>query len=605
MASAVQEFDIIFAGGGTSACLIAGRLIAAEPTLKILIVESGPRTLEDLAHIQPARFATHLQPNSQTVKFMVSKPSPALDGRSAIVPSGQCLGGGSSVNFAMYTRAMASDFDDWEQKHGNPGWGFKDMLPYLKKYENYQVEPNKETHGYSGPLDVSMGGIAGNIGDDFLEVAAKYDPKRGFTNDTNAITSGVNKYGHWAKWISGATGRRLDTPHHYLYPQTHNPNLVVLTEHLVKRVILENKRAVGIEYLPNAKFHPDASQAILTARAKRLVVVSGGTCGTPLILERSGIGAKDVLKAAGVQQLVDVPGVGATYHDHAGMFPPFYASEESETLDGIVRGKPEEVKKWTVPWLEKGKGLMAWNGLDAGMKLRPDEDELKAIGPQFTSRWKEYFAGTPDKPVMYIGTLAVLVGDMSQVPDRKFFTYTYFVEYPESTGHLHITSGEDVYAAPDFNAGFLTKQSDVALLRWGYKNMREFTRRMKCYRGEYTPWHPKFPPGSEATCHDDASPVPVDTPNFKWTAADDEAIDAFHRGFVQTCWHSLGSCPMKPRHRGGVVDTRLNVYGVEGLKVADLSIAPSNVAANTYSTTLSIAERAAAIIAEDLGIVGV
>ncbi|THH26925.1 hypothetical protein EUX98_g7267 [Antrodiella citrinella] len=575
-----NEYDIIFAGGGTTACLVAGRLIAAEPSLRILIVESGPRTLEDLAHVQPARFATHLQPNTRTVKFMASKPAAALDGRSVIVPTGQCLGGGSSVNFTVYNRASASDFDDWERKYKNPGWGSDDMLPYLKKVETYQVQPDKETHGYSGPLSVSLGGIVGNVGEDFLEVAGHYDPKRGRTDDISGVTSGINKYGHCRKWISATTGRRSDVPHHFIYPQSHNPNLVILTEHLVKRVVFENNRAVSVEYFPNAKFHPEASQEILNARATRLVIVSAGSCGSPLILERSGIGATNVLQAAGVKPLVDLPGVGATYQDHTGMFPVFHASDESETLDAIVRGKPEEIEKWSAKWLQSGSGLMASNGLDAGLKLRPDEEELKAIGPDFTPRWKEYYADAPDKPVLFFAPLSLLVGNVLLAPERKYFTFSYYVQYPASTGHIHISSGEDVYAAPDFDPAFLTKPEDVAALRWGYKVMREFTRRMKCYRGEYTPWHPQFPEGSEGTCRHEAMPVPMDAPNIKWTAEDNKIIDKYHRDFAE-------------------------FFVVLILIITDLSIAPSNVSANTYSTTLGIAEKAAAIIAEDLGIKGV
>ncbi|KAH8079783.1 GMC oxidoreductase-domain-containing protein [Cristinia sonorae] len=605
MANPFDGYDIIFAGGGTTACLVAGRLITAEPALKILIIESGPRTLEDNAHVQPARFATHLQPTSRTINFMVGKPSVALDGRTSVVPTGQCLGGGSSVNFTMYTRPVASDYDEWELKYSNPGWGFKDMLPFIKKVENYQIQPDQDTHGYTGPLSVSMGGLTGNVGSDFLEVATKYDPGRGLTEDPNAITSGINKYGRWQKWINSRTGRRSDVPHNFIYPHAYNKNLVVNTEHVVKRVIFEGKRAVGIEFLANAKLQPGASQKILTARAKRLVVVSGGSCGTPLILERSGIGGKEVLRAAGVDLLVDLPGVGATYQDHTGAFPPFHASEDSETLDGIVRGKPDEIDRWTPQWLMEGSGAMAWNGLDAGIKMRPNTEELNAIGPEFMTRWNDYFANAPDKPVLYFGTLAVLVGDTSLVPDRKYFTVSYFAEYPASIGSLHITSGDDVYATPDFDPSFLTKPEDIAVLRYGYKVTREFARRMKCYRGEYKSWHPQFPNDSEAACHEQATPVPVDSRNIRWTAKDDEAIDQYHRAFANTCWHSLGTCPMKPREKGGVVDTRLNVYGVEGLKVADLSIAPSNVSANTYSTTLAIAEKAAAIIAEELGIQGV
>ncbi|KAH8079784.1 alcohol oxidase-like protein [Cristinia sonorae] len=597
-----SAFDVIIAGGGASACVVGGRLAVADPNLKILIVEAGPPTQEDFAHIQPARYATHLLPESKTIKFLAANPSEALGGRSAIIPTGQCLGGGSSVNFAMYTRAAASDYDDWVTKYGNPGWGYKDLLPYLMKFETYQVDPNTETHGSSGPLKISSGGVYGNVGKDFLDVAAKYDSQRAFTTDVNGLVSGCNEYGNWPKWINKETGHRSDAAHHYIYPQANNKSLVILTGHLVKRVIFENKRAVGIEYVPNARFHPDLPQQTQIARAKRLVIVSAGSLGSPLILERSGIGSAKVLEKNKVETVVDLPGVGDKYQDHQGLFPPFFASEESLTLDGIVRGDQVELDQWTPQWLNEGTGLMASNGIDAGLKLRPTEQELKEIGPDFEARWKEFYADAPDKPVLWFGPLAMFVGDSSAVPKRKYFTIVWFLEHPAAFGHIHITSGEDVNAPPDFQPGYLTKPEDLAVLKWGYKRAREFARRMECYRGELSSMHPKFPQGSEAACKDDAVPVPVDAPNIKWTAEDDKLIEDYIRNYVTTTWHSLGTCPMKPRENGGVVDTRLNVYGVENLKVADLSVAPGNVAANTYSTALAIAERAAVIIAEDLGI---
>ncbi|THH14622.1 hypothetical protein EUX98_g9586 [Antrodiella citrinella] len=627
-APTTDEFDIVIAGGGASACVVAGRLAAADPTIRILLIEAGPPTKDVLSHTQPARFASHLTPNSKTIKYVAAKRSEALGGRAVIVPAGECLGGGSSVNFAMYTRASASDYDDWATKYGNPGWGYKDLLPYLKKFETYQVESNLETHGYSGPLGVSIGDVFGNIGEDFLHVASKYDKQRGFTNDVNGLVSGCNEYGHWPKWIDGKSGHRSDTAHNYVYTQAHNKNLVILTGHFVKRVIFEyatlqihyhqpaadlkirNKRAVGVEYVPNTRLYQSASSKVLTARAKRLVVVSAGSLGSPLILERSGIGAKDVLEKNGVTPIVDLPGIGENYQDHQGMFPPFFASEESLTLDGIVRGDQADIDQWTPQWIDHGTGLMASNGLDCGLKLRPSEEDLKAIGPDFQERWAEFFENAPDKPALYFGPLAMLVGDPFQVPAKKYFTIEYFVEHPASLGHIHITSGEDVYAPPDFDPAFLTKSEDLALLVWGYKRCREFARRMPCYRGEYTAWHPQFQQDSAAFCNDDAIPVPVDSPDIVWTAEDDKTIEEHTRAFMNTVWHSLGTCAMKPRHDGGVVDTSLNVYGTQALKVADLSIAPGNVSAvvsisqNTYSTALMIAEKAAVIIGEELGIKG-
>ncbi|GJE92907.1 GMC oxidoreductase [Phanerochaete sordida] len=603
MSSAPAEFDVIFAGGGTSSCLIASRLADADPTLRILILESGGHTKDDLAHIQPARFLSHLAPTSTTVSFMVANPEPALLGRQTVVPCGNCVGGGSSVNFMMYTRAAASDYDDWETKFGNPGWGSKDLIPLLKKTETYEVAPGRDdVHGYAGPLRVSYGGIFTNIGKEFLAVGAAYDPQRGSTDDPNNLFE-VDKYGRWQKWISAKTGKRSDVPHHFVYNKNH-PNVTLTVGHLVKRVLFEDKRAVGVEYVRNKKVFPDASDEILIAKAKRLVVLSAGTFGSPVILERSGIGAKDILAKAGIEQLVDLPGVGENYQDHQVIFAPYLASDDAETIDGIVRSNEADIKQWGAQWLQDGSGLMASNALDAGVKIRPTPAELTAIGPAFAQKWAQYYAGAPDKAAMWFGPVSMLVGDPSATPARKYLSLGYYVMHPSSLGFVH-ARGADVNVPPAFETGFLRTPDDFALLAWGYKRSRELARRMRSYRGELADAHPVFKEGSAARCGPTDGPVPLDAPDIVYTPEDEEAIAEYTRKAVQTAWHSLGTCAMKPREQGGVVDAQLNVYGVTHLKVADLSIPPSNVAANTYSTTLAVAEKAALIIAAELGIVGV
>ncbi|KAJ7455242.1 GMC oxidoreductase-domain-containing protein [Mycena galericulata] len=592
------EFDVIFAGGGTSGCLIAGRLAAAEPSLRILILEAGEHTRGLPAHTQPARYFSHLAPTSTTVTFNVAKPSEHIGGRSLITPSARCLGGGSSVNFAMYTRPAASDYDDWETVYGNSGWGSRDLIPLLKKTETYQVKEGEPTHGYSGPLKVSYGGAYTNVGKQFLDVASQYDPGRGITEDINGLFS-CDQYGRWQKWIDADKGTRSDVPHHFIYNQSHNQNLQVLHGCRVKRVIFENTRAVGVEFVNDTVLNPDADQTVRIARASRLVVVSAGAFGSPMILERSGIGGLDVLQTHGVSPLVDLPGVGQNYQDHNVVFVPYLASEEAETLDALFRGDKDEEAKLVAQWESHGTGLVAHNGLDAGAKLRPTTKDLQELGPEFETRWKTYFEHAPDKPVIWIGPVSAYLGDPSLAPPRKYYSVGYYTQYPVSRGHVHISSEDNANALPDFDSGFLSNPADLATLKWGYKKSREFARRLNIYRGEYLPGNPVFSEGSEARCNDVAIPVDVSAADITYTKEDDAAIEAYNRNFVQTAWHSLGTCAMKPRSELGVVDERLNVYGVQGLKI---SIAPANVAANTYSTALVIGEKAAVIIAQELGI---
>ncbi|KAF9004034.1 GMC oxidoreductase-domain-containing protein [Cyathus striatus] len=598
-----EIYDIIFAGGGAAACVTAGRLAEADPSLKILVVESGPHTRELQEHVQPARaFSNFIL--SKAFTFHVGQPSDSVAGRSVVVPSGRCLGGGSSVNLMVYTRGSASDYDDWETIYGNKGWGSKDLIPLLKKAETYESEIFNSTHGTSGPIKACMADSEISVAEQFLETAAQYDKERSIAEDINDFTT-VNKYGRWARYIDAKSGRRSDTPHHYIYNQTANANLQILASKRVVRVIFEENKAAGVEYVDDIVDDGTERSATYVARASRLVVIATGAFGSPAILERSGIGARAILERNNIPVLVELPGVGENYMDHNVVFVPYLASEDSGTLDAVFRGTEEEIEPFVSRWRNEGNGLMAHNALDAGIKLRPTPKELEELGPEFAERWRAHFEGAPDKPVMLFASFAAYAGMNPNAPRRKYFSFCYFTAYPVSTGHVHITSGADAYGKLDFRPGYLDNVEDVVVLRWVYKKGRELARRMKGYRGEFDLDHPQFPAGSDATAKVTDGPVDIDSADIKYTAEDNKVIDEYHRRTVETTWHSIGTCAMKSRENGGVVDERLNVYGVQNLKVADCSIAPGNVGANIYNTAIAIGEKAAVIIAEDLGIKGV
>ncbi|KAG1768033.1 GMC oxidoreductase-domain-containing protein [Suillus placidus] len=589
----LSEFDIIFAGGGTTACVAAGRLAACDPSLKILILEAGEHTLDQAAHVQPYQYVTHQAPTSTTLTPNVGNPSPRLNNRAPIVHCGHCVGGGSSVNFMVYTRAPASDFDDW----GADGWESENLIPLMKKLETYEVQPDGPTHGDNGPIRVSYGSRKTGPWEEFVHVGTTYH-KRPYANDTDDLET-CNTY-RMRRYISGTTGRRSDVAHHYIYNQAHNPNLQLWVGKLVKRVIFENKRAVGVEFTCDPVSCPDANRSSSIVRALKLVVVSAGAFGSPAILERSGIGAEGVLKRCGIEQLVNLPGVGENYRDHNGCFVPYFAADGAVTLDPLWRGEGSVVQESLAQWKSNGKSLIAQNGCDAKIKWRPDEDELRAMGSAFQTPWKEFFQDRPDKAVAIFALCAGYVPLSSALPLRNYLGAGYFTLYPRSVGSIHIKPGENGKEDLDFTTGYLDDPSDIVPLNFGYKKMREIFRRMPSYRGEVTSGHPCFPEGSAAVCSESSGPVDLDAPDIIYTAEDDEVIDKFHRDCVQTSWHSLGTCAMKPESDQGVVDARLNVYGVAGLKVADMSIAPKNVGTNTYSTALLIGEKAAVIIAEDL-----
>ncbi|KAJ7067085.1 GMC oxidoreductase-domain-containing protein [Mycena amicta] len=572
--------DIIFCGGGTTACVVAGRLAAADPNLKILIIEAGKHSLGLKVYTQPARYFSNLAAGD-SFTLHVAKPSKSLDDRSCIVPAGKTVGGGSCVNFMMYTRCSPSDLDDWENL-GNPGWGSA-LIPLANKAETCQ--PNLKGHGISGPIKItavsSQEQMQTRVAKQFLAVAAVRDPERGFVDDANDLSaSSINKYSPWSRYISAETGTRSDAAHHYIYNQSHNKNLQILTQCRVKRVIFEADRAVGVEYISH---HPDTAdkQAVIVVYASKLVVLSSGAFGSPAILERSGIGATEVLSAQGISRVVDLPGVGENYNDHILLMPPYRAPDDEITLDDIFHGKDEDIKPYEDRWLQDGKGMMAHNGIETCIKIRPNATDLQILGPDFSKRWEEFFVSRPDKPVVCIGPTAAYTGTDPEARGRKHFGMVYYTEYPASLGRVHIQS-TDPYFPLEFEPGYLDRPEDVAVLRWSYKWSREAARRMESYRGEFAPDHPQFPESSQAACGLTEGPFPISAPDLIYTSEDDGAIDRFHRARASTAWHGLGTCAMKPRADKGVVDSRLNVYGVRCLKVADLSIAPTNVATNTY-----------------------
>jgi choline dehydrogenase-like flavoprotein len=179
---------------------------------------------------------------------------------------------------------------------------------------------------------------------------------------------------------------------------------------------------------------------------------------------------------------------------------------------------------------------------------------------------------------------------------------TIFSVYPYSRGHLHVT-GPDLGDRLDFETGFFTDANGIDLKKhiWAYKKQREIARRMQTYRGEYAPGHPPFPASSKAACISTQGPL-VDVQDIEYTAEDDAILEKWLRENVATTWHSVGTCKMGPREAKGVVDSKLRVYGVEALRIADLSILPHNVAANTNNTAFAVGERAADLFIEELGI---
>ncbi|KAJ5463655.1 Glucose-methanol-choline oxidoreductase [Penicillium sp. IBT 31633x] len=640
-----EEVDIIICGGGSSGCVPAGRLANLDHNLSVLVIEAGEDNLNNPWVYRPGIYPNNMKLDSKTASFYHSRPSEHLDGRQAIVPCANILGGGSSINFMMYTRASASDYDDFQAK----GWTTKELLPLMRKHETYQrASQNPELHGHDGPIKVSFGNYTYPIKDDFLRAAESQGIP--FTDDLQDLKT-AHGAEHWLKWINRDTGRRSDAAHAYIHStRAKHSNLHLQCNTKVEKVIIENGRAVGVVTVPTKPLN-GGEPVRRIFKARKQIIISSGTLSSPLILQRSGFGDPEKLRRAGVKPLVNLPGVGRNFQDHYLTFSVYRAKPEVESFDDFLRGDPKIQKRIFQEWEKNGTGPLATNGIDAGVKIRPTEKELDEMKKwptsDFVEGYESYFRNKPDKPVMHYSIISGFFGDHMHMPPGKFFTMFHFLEYPFSRGHTHIQSA-DPYETPDFDAGFMNDKRDMAPLVWGYIKSRETARRMSSYAGEVTSMHPQFAFNSSARASDmDLATTkayagrnhisagiqhgswtsPLETgkqpkasilssnrhesrPTLEYSDEDIQHIEKWVQRHVETTWHCLGTCSMAPREgnsiapHGGVVDERLNVHGVKGLKVCDLSICPDNVGCNTFSTALLIGEKCAMLVAEDLGYSG-
>ncbi|KAI2464627.1 GMC oxidoreductase-domain-containing protein [Annulohypoxylon bovei var. microspora] len=395
----INEVDVIIAGGGTAACVVAARLADADPKLSILLIESGPNN-ETPTIKYPALFMLHLAPDSKTNVFHMIKKSPGVADRMLMLATGSVLGGGSSTNMMMYSRAQRSDWDSWNTL----GWSANDMVPYLRKLETYHGKDEKGVHGQDGPIHVSRGTYnSQRIEDEVIAAAEKLGwPEVEDLSDLDAINA------VWrAKRFISPNGERQDAASCYLHPRLRDgkhPNLHVLVESQVTRILLdESHKAVGVEFRSNPLFHPnEADQLPRSVKANKLVIASCGACGTPSLLERSGIGAPKILENAGVSVAVELPGVGKGYEDHHLLGYPYLNNlSATDTLDGLVLGRMGSYEDL----MKKNEKMLGWNGQEIQGKVRPTDVEVAALGPDFQKAWDKEFKNYPDKPLAIINVV--------------------------------------------------------------------------------------------------------------------------------------------------------------------------------------------------------
>ncbi|KEY73446.1 hypothetical protein S7711_06862 [Stachybotrys chartarum IBT 7711] len=595
----LTEVDVVIVGGGTSGCVVAARLSDAHPDLSILVVERGPDNFNDPAITNPIFFMENIlntgTDNPRMMTYSGRDPEPEAGNRVMSVPAGSVLGGGSSINMLTYTRPQREELD-WKM----PGWSAKEILPFMNKVETYHGPGAQSMHGSSGPIQVSDGGFSiKSFQDDFIRAAARVGIRESIDlqalDDNQAIQRNL-------RYIS-PDGVRSDAAHAYLHPRlqdNQHPNLHVLVQHEVVRVLTENTVAVGVEICRNPLYQNDPS--IHKIMARKMVIMSAGTLGTPLILERSGIGSAEVLGTAGVDVVVDLPGIGEAFQDHNTLILSYYTSQPTtDTYDVLLDGRTT-----LQTMLAEKNEMLAWNSAEITSKLRPTEKEIEShtsMSTEARGMWKRDFANFPNKPVATISTAG---GFIAKIPeedrDARFLSTGNFLLHPYARGHVHIT-GPSMSDKLDLFSGILTDQAgfDLAMSTWLYKKTREIVRRLDVYRGEVAMLHPPFAATSAAAIKRRSEPLPNDVEDIQYTAEDDRILGEWVRNALSQNWHGIGTCKMAPRHERGVIDHNLDVYGAKNLKVVDLSVVPVNQAANTANLAFTIGEKGGSIIAEELG----
>ncbi|KAG6356808.1 hypothetical protein INS49_014682 [Diaporthe citri] len=539
LTDSILEVDVIIAGGGTAGCVIASRLADADKQLSILVVESGQDNFGLPTVTNPALCRATLMPGTANAFHYKSRKEAQLSDREVVVTTGGLLGGSSSINGMIYQRGQLCNFDSWDTR----GWSGKEVVSFLKKFETYDGEDGNESHGHDGPMHVSGGLYRGKeVGDDFIAATAQLGyPEVQDLQDLETVNA-----------VSPL--RRFDGEH---------PNLHVLVGSQVTRIIFdEGKRATGVEFRPNPELKAEGSAerpATGTVRARNMVIVTAGAFGSPNMLERSGIGALEVLQQARVPVVAHLPGVGHGYQDHQASLYTYKAEmppEDSwESIYNGTRQIPE--------LLANNDKILSWNGVDASAKIRPTQVEADSLGPRFRQTWDQDVKDVRSKPLVSLILITGILGDPTPFPPGLYLTVCSYTTYPYSRGHVHIT-GPSIDDAVDFKTEYLSDPDDFDLKAqvWAYKKQRRVARGMPVFGGELPGQHPAFPEGSKA------SPVPEKkaggdgaATDVEYGPEDDAAIKHFIRTSVGTTWHPLGTCKMAPVEQMGVVDDRRESRG--------------------------------------------